>query len=146
MSPSAWRSSGSGNIIGSAAASQMGPGYFPRVLSTILIGLGLISLVRSCIVRGEAVSTILWRPMLQITTSILLFGYLLPRAGMAIALLALCLGSAAASREFRFDWKATAGLLALIVFCVLVFVKGLGIPAPLIGTWLQPIITVRWLH
>ena len=124
----------------------MGPGYFPRVSLTILVGLGAISLVRSGIVRGETVSTILWRPMLQIAASILLFGDPLPRAGDGHRAPHALPWQRGGKQEFRFDWKATAGLLALIAFCVLVFAKGLGIPAPIIGTWLQPFITVRWLH
>ena len=56
--------------------------------------------------------------------------------------------SAAASEHFKFDWKATAGLVALVVFCALVFVKGLGVPMPLVGTWLQPltILTPRFFR
>jgi hypothetical protein len=43
--------------------------------------------------------------------------------------------SAAASSKFRFEWTATAGLIGLIVFCSVVFVKGLGVPMPLLGSW-----------
>ena len=43
--------------------------------------------------------------------------------------------SAAASEKFRFEWKAVLGLIVLIAFCALVFVMGLGVPMPLIGTW-----------
>jgi hypothetical protein len=64
-----------------------------------------------------------------------LFGVLINRAGLIIALLALVLVSAAASEKFRFEWKAAAGLFVLIAFCALVFVKGLGVPMPLIDTW-----------
>jgi hypothetical protein len=54
-----------------------------------------------------------------------------------IALLALVLLSAAASEKFRFDWWAVLGLVGLIAFCSLVFVNGLGVPAPLIGSWFE---------
>jgi hypothetical protein len=60
--------------------------------------------------------------------------------GLIIALLALVLTSAAASERFRFDWRAALGLVALIVFCALVFVKGLGVPMPLFGPWLEPLL------
>ena len=32
-----------------------------------------------------------------------------------------------------------AGMVVLIAFCVLVFVKGLGLPIPTVGPWLQPL-------
>ena len=72
------------------------------------------------------------------------FGILLPTAGLVIAMLVMVLMSAAASEKFRFEWAATAGLVVLVVFCSLVFVKGLGVPMPLVGFWLQPIMPA-WL-
>jgi hypothetical protein len=47
----------------------------------------------------------------------------------------LVLASAAASPEFRFQWSAIIGLIGFIAFCALVFVKGLGVPLPLLGSW-----------
>ena len=64
-----------------------------------------------------------------------LFGFLLTTAGLIIALIALSLVSAAASHYFKFDWKAIGALIVLVVFCALVFAKGLGVPMPLLGTW-----------
>jgi hypothetical protein len=128
------------------SAGRMGPGYFPLVLASLLVGLGAISIIRSFITAGEPVSAILWRPMFLILLATALFGILLPRAGLVIALLVLCLVSAAASNQFRFDWKATAGLIGLIAFCVMVFVKGLGVPMPIIGSWLQPYVSIPWLR
>ena len=45
------------------------------------------------------------------------------------------IGRAAASVKFRFEWKATLLALVLVAFCALVFVKGLGLPMPLFGSW-----------
>jgi hypothetical protein len=36
-----------------------------------------------------------------------------------------------------------AGIVALILFCSLVFVKALGVPMPLIGDWVAPLLA--WL-
>ncbi|MEQ1611832.1 MAG: tripartite tricarboxylate transporter TctB family protein, partial [Hyphomicrobiaceae bacterium] len=105
-----------------------------------------VSLARSFITKGEPITEILWKPMALILIANALFAFLLPRAGIVVALLALCLTSAAASREFRFDWKATAGLIALVVFCVVVFVKGLGVPMSITGSWFAPFVTVPWLR
>lgn len=127
-------------------AARMGPGYFPRALAALLITLGAIALIRSLVAKGEDVSRVAWKPMLLILSATALFALLLPGAGVIVALLALGLVSAAASKEFRFDWKAIAGLLGLVVLCVLVFVKGLGVPMPILGRWLQPFIAVPWLQ
>jgi hypothetical protein len=128
-------------------AGRMGPGYFPRVLALILIALGIVSLVRAFLVRGEKIEGVEWKPLALILASTVLFGILLERVGLAGALIALVLVSAAASKEFRLDWRALVGLGALIAFCILVFVKGLGVPMPILGTWLEPIVTfVPWLR
>jgi hypothetical protein len=119
-------------------AGRMGPGYFPKVLAGILIILGVISMARSFVIKGEPVERVAFKPLVLVLLACTLFGLLINRAGLIVALAALVLVSAAASREFKLDWLALAGLVALIAFCSLVFVKGLGIPMPLIGTWLEP--------
>lgn len=126
-------------------AGRMGPGYFPFVLSGGLMIIGTISLGRSFIVPGSAIGKIAWKPMCLVLVANLLFGYLLTRTGLAVALIALTLVSAAASREFRFDWRASIGLCVLILFCALVFVKGLGVPMPIVGTWLEPYVPTSWM-
>jgi hypothetical protein len=120
---------------GFGSASRMGPGYFPSVLGALLVLIGVISLVRSFIVPAEPLGAFAIKGGFLIILATVLFGLLVNRAGLIIALLALVLVSAAASEKFRFDWKATLGLIVLIAFCALVFVKGLGVPMPLIGTW-----------
>jgi len=120
---------------GFGTASRMGPGYFPTILGAILVLIGLISLVRSFIVPGEPLGKFALKAGVLILVSTVLFGFLVNRAGLVIALLALVLVSAAASEKFRFEWKAVLGLIVLSAFCALGFVMGLGVPMPLIGTW-----------
>ncbi len=115
--------------------ARMGPGYFPTILGSILALFGLASIVRSLVQPGEAIGSIAWKPLALITAGTILFGALVPRAGLIIALAVLVLSGAAASEKFRFDWRALIGLCALIAFCTLVFVKLLGVPLPILGTW-----------
>jgi hypothetical protein len=119
-------------------SAHMGPGYFPRALAGILILIGCVSLVRACRRHGEAVGRLAWKPLSLVLGACALFGALLQTAGLIAALLALVLVSASASRRFGFDWTAVAGLAALIAFCSLIFVGGLGVPMPLAGSWLKP--------
>lgn len=115
---------------------RMGPGYFPTILGALLLLVGIASLLRSFVVRGEPIGPIAWKGVAFVTASTLLFGFLLRPAGLIPALVTLVLGSAAASVRFRFDWRATALMLVLVAFCALVFVKGLGLPLPLVGPWI----------
>jgi hypothetical protein len=116
-------------------ASRMGAGYFPTVLSGLLMFFGVLALLRGVTQRGASFGRFAWKPALIITASTLAFGLLLTRAGLIVSLLVLIFGSASASAKFRFEWRATLLALALIAFCVLVFVKGLGLPMPLLGSW-----------
>lgn len=115
-------------------AGRMGAGYFPTVLSVILTFIGLISAGRAFSREGDAVGAIAWKPLALVIGSTLLFGLLLPTAGFVVALIVLVLVSALASQHFRLDPKAAAGLILLVAFCTLVFVKALGVPMPLVGS------------
>jgi hypothetical protein len=70
-----------------------------------------------------------------ITTSIALFGLALRPVGFGPALLLLVLVSAYASRRFRWPVAATLAV-GLAVFSVIAFVKLLGLPIAVFGSWL----------
>lgn len=127
---------GAGYPIGSA--SRMGPGYFPVVLSCLLVFFGALSLFRSLRVEGEPIDTVALKPLALILGACTLFAFILPRMGLIVALVAIAIVSAAASVRFRLEAKAIVCLVAFIVCCVLVFVEFLGIPMPLLGSWLAP--------
>ncbi len=116
-------------------SGRMGAGYFPTVLSVVLVLIGCLSVARSFLRDGDAVGAIAWKPLGLIVGATALFGLLLQTAGLIVALLGLVLLSAVASQHFRLDLKASIGLVLLVGFCVLVFVKGLGVPLPLFGSW-----------
>lgn len=118
------------------SAVRMGPGYFPRVLSVLLALIGLTALVRSFIRPGEAIGRLAWREALLVLGATALFGVMVRGAGLALSLLALVLVSAYASRQFHL--RSTVLLaVGLAIFSVLVFIKGLGIPLPLLGSWFE---------
>ncbi len=120
---------------GMGNTSKMGAGYFPMVLSGLLTLFGVIALVRSFIRPGESLGEFGWKACLHICGGVVLFGVLLVPAGFIIALLALILVSASGSAHFKFSWRASLALVGLIVFCSLVFIKGLKVPIQLLGTW-----------
>lgn len=116
-------------------ASRMGPGYFPMMLSALLMLFGMLAMWRGLRTPGQAFGAFAWKPVLRIVAAVAAFAWLLPRAGFVVALVVLILGSASASTRFSAEPKALALAGALVAFCVLVFVKGLGLPLPLVGEW-----------
>ena len=121
---------------GMGQASRMGPGYFPTVLSFMLMAFGVAAIIRSFLSKNpEEVGAFAWKAAAFVCGSTVLFGLLLIPAGLVVALVVLCLVAAAGSHYFKFDWKAVGALIVLVVFCALVFSKGLGVPMPLLGTW-----------
>ena len=116
-------------------ALKMGPGYFPTALGSLLAVVGLIAVARSFVRPGTAIEPFHWRLLLIVLGATLLFGVLVRNAGLIAAVAVLVLMAAAASVYFR--WHAAIALtVGLIVFSVIVFVKALGLPMPLIGPWL----------
>lgn len=115
-------------------AIKMGPAYFPTVLGSILALIGIISLVRAFVQQGEPIPKFAWRPLLLITAATVVFGLLVRGAGFVVALPIFIIMTAYASVHFR--WVPTLIMAAVATFlCAMVFIKGLGVPLPLIGRW-----------
>ena len=123
-----------GREYGMGTAIKMGPAYFPTILGGLLVGIGVISVIRSFIIPGTPIAAFAFKGLTLVTVSALVFGFLVRGAGLAVALPLLVIISAYASTRFR--WRPTLLIAAgLTVFCALVFLKGLGIPLPIIGPW-----------
>lgn len=116
-------------------AFRMGPAYFPTILGGLLSVIGAISVFRSFIAGGTPIGRFAIQGVVLVTASVFLFGFLVRGVGVALALPILVIISAYASTKFR--WRPTLIMaVGLTVFCVLVFLKGLGIPLPVLGPWL----------
>jgi len=117
------------------SAGRMGPGFFPSVLGWILAAISLVTLLGACTTKGEALERFAWKDMFLILGSVVLFGLLVRGAGLACAIPVLILVSAWGSTKFR--WPAALMLaVGATIFCVLLFVKALGLPLPVVGPWL----------
>ena len=116
-------------------AVKMGPAYFPTLLGGLLVVIGVISVVRSFIVAGQPVGALALKSLALIVLSIVLFGFVVKGLGVAISLPLLVLLSSWASIHFR--WAPTLVLaVGITAACILIFIKGLGIPLPVWGSWL----------
>lgn len=124
---------GSGYTLGTAA--RMGPGYFPRILGILLIGLGAIIALQGLRVPGEAVPRWHWRPTLVVLGSVVVFGLVVDKVGMAIGTVLLIVGASAASHEFRPKEAIVAGVLLSALACG-VFIVALGVQLPIWPTFL----------
>jgi hypothetical protein len=116
-------------------ALKMGPSYFPTMLSGLLVLIGIISLVRSATRPGTPIGGYAFKGLFFVIAATLLFGILVRGAGLLIALPVLVLVSAYASIRFRLS-AAVAMAAGLTLFCVLIFLKGLGVPLHVLGTWI----------
>jgi hypothetical protein len=115
---------------------RMGPAYFPVVLGGLLAFLGLLLLFDSLAEEGPKVAKFHFRPLLFVMASSLAFAYLLKPLGLVLASIALVFISAFGGHEFK--WKEVALLsVALVVFSVLVFVKGLTLPFPICPSFID---------
>lgn len=116
------------------SAGRMGPGYFPSVLGTLLGVIGLISVIRSFFSKGEGLGRFAVKEAFLVLFGVFLFGMLVRGAGIIIAILLLVVVSSYASIKFRWT-SAILMAIGSTIFCVLVFVVGLGLPMPIIGSW-----------
>ncbi len=116
-------------------AIRMGPGYFPLVLGALLCLVGAACVARSLVLAGAPLEKLAFKPLILVVVSTLVFGVLLRNAGLLAALAASILISSMASSQFS---KRTTALtiVLLTAFCYLVFLKGLGLPIPVLGPWL----------
>jgi len=116
--------------------SRMGPGFFPVIISVLLTLTGIAALLRARRVGSLPIEAVTWRPVAVVPVMVALFGLLIDRLGLPLAVLMLVVGTAAASVRFELDWKAAAGAAAFSAVCALLFTKLLGLPIPLAGSWL----------
>jgi len=110
------------------SAARMGPGYFPRMLGSLLALLGLAIMIGA--IRPNATEEGLdsWdlKSLAWITGSIVLFAFLVNAAGLIVALVGLLFVASLASREFT--WRsAVVTVIMLTALAVAAFYYGLGL-------------------
>jgi Tripartite tricarboxylate transporter TctB family len=115
------------------SAARPGPAYFPFGLGIIMAVLGAVILFTSLTIEVEGGDKIGDWPLKQgawILGAVVLFGLLIPKIGMAVALPVLIGIASLASGEFR--WKEVlANAVILTVSSWAIFIKGLGLTIPL---------------
>ena len=115
-------------------ALRMGPGYFPRVLSGIMIAFGLYIGIRGLITKEKVEGIWGWKPLAFITAALWAFGWMMDRTGLILALIVLIFVAARAGHEFKFI-EVTIMTVILVGIAYGIFIYGLGLPYPLV--WWQ---------
>lgn len=132
-------------------AFRMGPGFFPMVLACLLIVIGLVVALQSINKEQSPMTAMAFRGMLFILVAPVVFGlvlrgfnirlpgmsepiYQLKALGFVPAVVLVCAISAFASRRMTLV-KGLVITVLMTAFCVVVFIKGLGLPVPLFGVF-----------
>jgi hypothetical protein len=115
---------------------RMGPGYVPLVLGGILVGLGILVIVKGFIAgEGEPIGKVDWRAVILISAALLFFGITVRGLGVVGALFGSSLLAALARSQtpIREALIIAAGLTAL---SVAIFIFALQLRLPLFGGWI----------
>ncbi|MFL6796050.1 MAG: tripartite tricarboxylate transporter TctB family protein [Xanthobacteraceae bacterium] len=118
-----------GSDLSFGTSSRMGPGYFPLLLSWLIIGIGVIVAIRGLTMSGPSVERVQLRPMLFIIAAILAFGFLIESIGLALTALVLTVFASYARHDVKLGESVLLGA-GLGVFTVVVFVYVLGQALP----------------
>ena len=111
-------------------ASQMESGYFPRLLSALLVILGVAVCVSGVRGAGERIEFGSLRPLLAIPASALVFGFGVQTLGIVVASAAACMVASLGAKEVRWGEALLVSLL-LGGIAAVIFVVGLGLRFPI---------------
>jgi hypothetical protein len=108
---------------------RMGPAYFPTLLGSMLVVIGVWVAGRALFARSEPMAPLYVRPML-VLLAVLAFAGLLVPAGLILANTAMIVLACAAGRSIRM-LEMVKLLVVLNLLAWSVFVYGLHLPIPL---------------
>lgn len=110
-------------------AGRMGPGYFPRLLSWLIIAIGIFVGMMSLSLEGPPIQRPQVRPMGFVLLSIVVFGYLMNYIGLALTAVIVVMIASFARKTFNIKESLLLGII-LSIGTVLIFVYALGQALP----------------
>ena len=108
-------------------AIRMGPGYVPRMLAFIMLGMGAVIAAQALFTVSVPPQRGQWRPFIMIMLSVVAFAIAFDLAGLIPAIVACIIVASAGDPTTKWG-QTVVSLLILIVICVGVFVAALGLP------------------
>jgi len=115
-------------------ARRMGPGYFPIVLSGLLIVIGVAVAVRGARLPEVRLAPVPWRGIAFLLPLPVFFGLTVSGLGLVPVIAASTFVAAFASPRMTLA-LALALAAGLAVGCAVIFHYALGLPIPLFGAW-----------
>jgi hypothetical protein len=112
------------------SAARMGPGFFPTLLGSLLVLIGLTLTIPALFKDGERMPRVQLRPFAMVLLGIAAFGVGLEYFGFVVAVAALVVVGGLADPELR-PLESVGVALFLVVFSVGIFVGLLGMPLTL---------------
>ncbi len=118
-------------------ALRMGPGYYPLVLGSALVVLGILIAVKGFVAAdSDDIGPVPWKALVLLVAAFLFFGYTVRGLGIVPTLLVTIFLSALAGHRARvIPAVVIAG--SLTALSVLIFVIVLQLRLPYFGPWLQ---------
>ncbi len=114
-------------------AFEMGPGYFPIILSGMMIAIGAAVAIRSFFLAEQSpFGTVPWRSVIMLSLSTLVFAAFLRKLGMLPGVFITSLIACASSNQITLV-RALIGSAFIAALCAGIFVYGIKLPVPLIG-------------
>lgn len=115
---------------------EMGPGAFPLMLAIALGGVGIFVFLRGLRAPGTPIGSFAIRGGILVIGAPIVFGLTVRGLGLVPSLAVTLLMACYSSTSMTFV-RAVGLAFGLTAFCVLVFSYGLGLPFPLLGSWLR---------
>ncbi len=119
------------------SSARPGPAYFPFGLGILTALLGVFEIFKALASKATDGDIGAW-PLKQmgiILAAVVLFGLLLPKLGLIVALPLLVFISSIPSGEFNLK-EVIISCVVLTVFSWLIFVKGLGLTIPMLPAFM----------
>ena len=118
-------------------AVRMGPGYFPTLVSWILIGFGVLIFARSFVIEGAVIEGGRARPLVLVLASVLAFTLGIEHLGLAGTIVLVVAIAAAGSADSK-TWEVAIAAVVLAAFSCGLFIGLLGLPMKAFPAWLMP--------
>lgn len=119
-------------------ALNMGPGYFPIILSGMLVVLGLWIAGRGFIdtVGRLPFGAVPWRGVVLLSLATIAFAAFVEKLGLLAGVFVTTFVATLANRKVN-PLRAAFTSLCIALFCTAVFGYGIRLPVPVIGAWLR---------
>lgn len=116
-----------GRDLAFGSAARMGPGYFPILISGLLIVVGVAVMAKSMTIEGPQIQRFALRPIIFVNAALLVFGFAIESLGLAVTSVLMTLIAALSRNDTK--WRQMIVFsIGLAIFAVVVFVYALGLP------------------